>query len=104
MQKVFKSDIAFSIYDNFIDDITADWYKIDFKKMASKVWESKQKIGIPHKLIGYFTGDDVVAELEKSPLFSALFYVQVGKALYHSPNLPSQWTQILFMGLQNWSP
>ena len=48
--KNWDSDIAFLRYDNFIDDVWIDQLKVDFEKMALKVWESGQSINIKYQL------------------------------------------------------
>ncbi len=40
---VLKMDIN---YDNFIEDVITDWWKVDLEKKALKIWESVQSIGI----------------------------------------------------------
>ena len=42
----WKSDIAFLRYGDFVVDVTLDWWKDDFEKKASKVWESRQNIDV----------------------------------------------------------
>ena len=41
-KKCLKSDIVFLRYGNFIYDIIADQWKVDFEE----VWESGQSIGV----------------------------------------------------------
>ncbi len=46
MPKLSKPDIVFLRYDNFIEDIITDWWKVDFEKKALEVWKYVQSIGI----------------------------------------------------------
>ncbi len=38
--KFLKLDIVFLRYGNFTEDVTTDWWKVDFEKKALKNWES----------------------------------------------------------------